>query len=144
MSEIDCEGVRLAAMARRDGEPAGLPESEVRAHLRTCPGCRAEVERLAALESTLAGQGLVPPAADLWGRIRSGLAGGRARGRLRRLLPLAVALLPAYRVAEAIGPVALFSAARLVPLALLLSILLILRENPLALNPALEPEGEMP
>jgi predicted anti-sigma-YlaC factor YlaD len=49
--EPDCEAVRQAISARLDGEPAGVAEPDLAAHLDGCPGC----QRFSAGAVSLAG-----------------------------------------------------------------------------------------
>jgi predicted anti-sigma-YlaC factor YlaD len=141
MRENDCERVRQAFLAALDGEPAALPEAAVSTHLETCEECRVETGRLATLCRDLDGIRLALPEADLWSALRPRLVGKRTSPARHWALVGVAALFPAYRILEAIGPAGLFSALRLAPLALLCLMLLLLRENPFTLDPALRPEG---
>jgi predicted anti-sigma-YlaC factor YlaD len=42
---MECFEIREALSAALDGEPAGVPEGDLVAHLRRCPSCRAFVDR---------------------------------------------------------------------------------------------------
>lgn len=76
-TDMDCETVQVALSARADGEAAGMPETVIAWHLRTCPDC-------AAFECAIAGLGRPAGAGaaksiDLSGRV-VGMAGGVDRG----------------------------------------------------------------
>ncbi|MGH7151616.1 MAG: anti-sigma factor family protein, partial [Planctomycetota bacterium] len=59
---MGCDGSREDLSALLDGELRETRAREVEAHLGTCPGCRAEVERLRGADAAvrLAGAQAVP------------------------------------------------------------------------------------
>lgn len=74
-TRVDCETVQGALSARADGEAAGMPETVIAWHLRTCPDC-------AAFETAIAGLGRPArrtSSIDLSGPV-VGMAGGIDRG----------------------------------------------------------------
>ncbi len=74
-THMDCENVQGALSARADGEAAGMPETVIAWHLRTCPDC-------AAFETAIAGIGRpagTGKSVDLSGRVVA-MAGGVDRG----------------------------------------------------------------
>jgi predicted anti-sigma-YlaC factor YlaD len=80
---VACDRFREALSARLDGEPPGLPEADLEAHLAGCPACRdwqeaaAEVTRRARLV-------LAPPVPDVTAAVLAALpARADARRRLR-------------------------------------------------------------
>lgn len=63
---LDHEEVQAALSARIDGEPSGLDDDIVDAHVAACPECRAFQDKAAALAGTLRfvesrGSGMAPP-----------------------------------------------------------------------------------
>ena len=43
---IDCEQIRISAMAISDGEEGPIPSTQIDEHVRECAACREEVELL--------------------------------------------------------------------------------------------------
>ena len=87
------EEVRAALSARMDGEPAGLDDAVVDAHLTQCGECRAYWDRLVSLSRNLSfGEvdgGMAPPP-DLSDVILAGVEGEWRRYAQRRAAALAV------------------------------------------------------
>lgn len=74
MNANECESIRLAIMARLDGESASVPAGQVQAHLAGCPDCRREAEAMRALSALLAAQARRGQTAQLWPRLGASLA----------------------------------------------------------------------
>lgn len=50
---LDCEQIQAAISARLDGEPTGIPDDVIDAHIAGCPECRAYQERIMLLDASL-------------------------------------------------------------------------------------------
>lgn len=50
---LDCEQIQAAISARLDGEPTGIPEDVIDAHIAGCPECRAYQESIVMLDASL-------------------------------------------------------------------------------------------
>jgi Putative zinc-finger len=96
-----CDEVRMAALARLDGEPAGLTAEEVEAHAAGCGACHAALASLTALHAALDRVDYERLDVDLWPAIRQRLPPDPSyRGvETRALLGLAAALV-AWRGAQ--------------------------------------------
>ncbi|WP_187975350.1 zf-HC2 domain-containing protein [Corynebacterium poyangense] len=46
---LDCEQIQAAISARLDGEPTGIPDDVIDAHVAACPECRAYQEKILLL-----------------------------------------------------------------------------------------------
>jgi hypothetical protein len=69
-----CPLVREALSARADGEPGGVPDSLVDAHVATCEACRQFASELSALVRATRLR-VLAPAPDLSGQILAALGG---------------------------------------------------------------------
>src|SRR5262245_28915070 len=66
MNDIDCENVRVAAMAIADGEEASLDAKGIELHLLQCEACREEIEQLGATSQLLSSQKRFKEPVDVW------------------------------------------------------------------------------
>jgi predicted anti-sigma-YlaC factor YlaD len=98
---MQCSLVREAISARLDGEPLGLPERDLEAHLAACPGCAAWADA-AAVVTRRARLVAAPAVPDLTEAVLAALPDPRARQARRMVVTdlLRLALL-AVGVAQA-------------------------------------------
>jgi len=96
-----CDEVRMAALARLDGEPAGLTSGEVDAHVAGCRSCQAVLPGLTALHADLGQVDYERGDVDLWPSLQGPVA-GRPRRALREGWAIAglAAVLVAWRLAQ--------------------------------------------
>ncbi len=73
MNDPVCDRIRLAAMARLDGEPAMAGPEEIAAHLRGCAACAGDLAELEALDGRLRGKVRWRQPVDLWAGLAPGL-----------------------------------------------------------------------
>jgi anti-sigma factor RsiW len=74
MNANECEQVRMAVMARADGESPAVPPEQVELHLAGCAECRREIEAMQSLSPLLAAQSRRLQTTQLWPRIAPELA----------------------------------------------------------------------
>lgn len=90
MKEVSCEVIRDLLPLYEDGAASGESQALVREHLKDCPACRAELEKLQTTVS-------LPPEeeGELWKQIRKRMAGYKKQKRIvgATVLLLAVAIL---------------------------------------------------
>lgn len=144
MRTLNCEEIRIAAMARADGERAALEPEEIREHLAVCPECRREVEEMGALAASLARQKRQESAADLWPRIAEQLAQTTGPQQVQPayapiwLLALA---LGTYKLIEFVPDRSWPLLVQLAPAAIAAGWLLWTKQNPFRVDPGLSMEG---
>jgi hypothetical protein len=144
MRELNCESVRMAAMANADGYSA-LPSDEIEAHTKNCPDCRLEIAQLRALSSLLDAQERQPQFADTWTSIAARLpaeSGEQSVSPQRHLFLLLGVLLLSYRLVEIIPDRNLDWLFKLLPIIFVVAVFSYLRENPFKINAELRLEGE--
>jgi anti-sigma factor RsiW len=142
---INCESVRLAAMALADGEESPLRREEIETHLRNCDRCRAEIEPLRAIDELLSSQKRLRPEANLWPRVSERLevtAKGAPSFSWRLLLLFGIplfgykALLLGFQAAPSLW-------SKLIPIIFVIAIFSYLRTNPFKINCELTLRGEL-
>ena len=139
MNELNCESVRIAAMALADGEQPALDPDFIAAHLAGCAACRLELEHLRAVTVQLAGQSRREYPSDLWPAVETRLA---TPSRQRRMFLVLGVLLVTYKIAE-FGPSREFGlAVQLIPIAIALAVFRYLKENPFHITTELKLEGD--
>jgi predicted anti-sigma-YlaC factor YlaD len=145
MTELNCENVRMSAMAIADGEQPPLAASEVALHVNECAACRLEVEQLGVTARLLDAQERRSHGEDLWPLIEPRLAvaasGKRAKREWVFLLMLAL-VVPAYKILALVPDREFSPAVKLVPLAVALVVFALIRENPFRIKTNLQFEGE--
>jgi predicted anti-sigma-YlaC factor YlaD len=80
MNASECEQVRLAVMARADGESTGIPLDQIDSHLIQCATCRREIQAMRSVSSLFAAQSRRRQAVPLWPGISAKVAAA-ARAR---------------------------------------------------------------
>jgi hypothetical protein len=130
MKELTCEDVMIAQMAAADGEEPGLSKELLTAHIDACANCQHELKQSQALENVLAGHTLSEQRVDLWPVIENRI-GKRLGWQPFALIGL---LLVVYKLLEMIparDPGLVF---KLVPLAIVVLLFILIRENPFRIN----------
>ena len=130
-----CDEVRMAVLARLDGEPAHLTSAEVDAHTATCSACQAAVADLTALHGALDRVDYERLDAELWPAIRQRLPADSSHraAEISALLGLTAALV-AWRLAQLLleWPAPVVNS--IVPLALIVMVLRQLTGDPFAIR----------
>jgi anti-sigma factor RsiW len=130
-----CDEVRMAALARLDGETPRLTAEEVDAHSAGCAACRAALADLTALHGSLERMDYERLEVDLWPAVRKGLAAGSPdRSAESSALLALTAVLMAWRLAQLLldWPVPVVNA--IVPLALIVVVLCRITGDPFAIK----------
>jgi predicted anti-sigma-YlaC factor YlaD len=151
MADINCESVRVAAMALADGEKAPLRPEEIETHLLNCDRCREEVEQLGATNQLLSSQKRLISEADLWPLVNERLVNERLKAsvssaplfRWRVLLLFAIPLF-GYKISMLIFQASPSLWSKLVPVILAIAVFSYLRANPFKINCELTLKGETP
>ena len=130
-----CDEVRMAVLARLDGEPASLTSEEVDAHTASCGACQAALADFRATHGALDRMDYERLDLDLWPTLRQRL-GADASSRAAEsgaLLGLTAALV-AWRLAQLLleWPAPVINS--IVPLALIVVVLRWLTGDPFAIR----------
>jgi len=144
MTEIDCETVRVAAMAISDGEASSLKKEEIESHLLNCAACREEIEPLRATNQLLSSQRRLKPEVNLWPTISERIHSNvetRQPFRWRVLLLFGLPLF-GYKFFLLLVQAAPSLWSKLVPVILMIAIFTYLKTNPFKINSDLKLEGE--
>ena len=130
MKELTCEDVLIAQMAAADGEEPGLSKEHLAAHLAVCANCQHALEQSQALDHVLAGHTLSESRVDLWPAIENRI-GKRLGWQPFALIGL---LLVVYKLLEMIPAREPGMAFKLVPLAIVVLLFILIKENPFRIN----------
>jgi predicted anti-sigma-YlaC factor YlaD len=144
MRELNCESVRMAAMANADGY-ATLSPDEIEAHTKNCPDCRMEIAQLRTLSSLLDTQKRQQHVVDSWASVAARLPVVRPEESAetqRHLFLLLGLLLLSYRLFEIVPDRDLDWLFKFLPIILVVAVFSYLRENPFKINAELRLEGE--
>ena len=132
-----CDEVRMAALARLDGEPAHLTSEEVDAHITGCGACHAAVAGFTALHGSLERVDYERLNVDLWPAVLHRLAADSLHrtAEISALLGLTAALV-AWRLAQLLleWPAPVVNS--IVPLVLIVMVLRRLTGDPFAIRSA--------
>ena len=146
MADINCESVRVAAMALADGETPPLRPEEIETHLLICDRCSEEIQQLRATNQLLSSQKRLIPEANLWPMVNERLKASVSSAPLLRWRVLLLFAIPlfGYKILLLIfqAPPSLWS--KLVPVILVIAVFGYLRSNPFKINCELTLTGEMP
>ena len=130
-----CDEVRMATLARLDGERPHLTPAEIDAHAASCDSCGAALADLTALHASLEREDYERLNVDLWPAIQQGLAPvpSHRAGEIRALFGLTAALV-AWRLAQLLldWPAPVVNS--IVPLALVVVVLRWLTGDPFAIQ----------
>lgn len=145
MAEVNCENVRIAAMAIADGEKPPLQADQVEAHFVNCANCRLEIEQLRAMTALLDSQQRHGQRENIWPlverRLNTTAPTSKARLGSRSFLVLGL-LLFGYKVILTLpehDPGIWF---RLLPALFVITVFIYFKENPFKINCELKLEGE--
>jgi hypothetical protein len=134
MNEANCEDVLVAWMAESDGERSTVSGEQISSHIKGCGKCRQEVEQILRVDSLLKQQTRHQQDANLWPAVEKRLAS--------RIVPqigwapfgLFGAIFVAYKLLEMLPERAPGIAFKLLPLILIISLFVLIRENPFRIN----------
>jgi len=139
---MNCEQVRIAAMALADGEAPPLPLTFIEAHLAECAECRQELGELEALGRLWEAQSRQTHAVDLWPQVAGRLQSPVGQPEKHRWLPTLAALLVIFKLIEFIPNRSLGIWAQLVPLLLAAAVFAVAGQNPFQIKTELRSEEE--
>jgi hypothetical protein len=146
MTELNCERIRLSAMAITDGEKPDLLPPQIEAHLSECANCRQEIEQLTLFANLLDLQQSRELRVEIWPGIEQQLheldTASKKQASWRLFLILGL-LLFGYRIIELLPGYSFGLWFNIVPALLIISVFGYLRENPFKINPSLTLEGEL-
>jgi hypothetical protein len=144
MTDIDCESVRIAAMAIADDEESSLRPGEIEVHLLNCEACREEIEQLRATNQLFGSQQRLRPEANLWPAISERLQATADTAQTFRWRVLLLFGLPlfGYKFFMLLLQVTPSLWSKLVPVILMIAIFAYLKTNPFKINCELTLEGE--
>lgn len=139
---MNCEQVRIAAMALADGETPPLPRAAIEVHLSECAECRQELGELQALGRLWQAQSRQTHAVDLWPQVAGRLRSPIGQPEKHRWLPTLAALLVVFKLIEFIPNRSLGMWAQLVPLLLAAAVFAVAEENPFQIKTELRSQEE--
>jgi hypothetical protein len=123
---MNCEEVRLAAMALADGEQPALPRAVIEGHTAECTACRKEIQALGELNPHWEAQARKVYTASLWRSVEKRITDQRRY----RWVPLFVGLLLIFRATEFIPEQRLNLCVQLVPLFVAAAVFMLMKQNP--------------
>jgi anti-sigma factor RsiW len=131
----ECDEVRMAALARLDGEPSSLTSDEVDVHLAGCRSCQTVVAGLTTMHADLGRVDYERVGGDLWPALERSIADavGHRPPRERWALAGLAAMLVAWRGAQLLFDVPTPVVNSVVPLALTAAVLRWLTGDPFAI-----------
>ena len=144
MSEIDCENVRVAAMATADGEESSLSAKEIELHLLDCKACREEIEQLSATSQLLSAQRRLLEPVNVWPMVNERIEAATESAqpfRWRVLLLFAIPLF-GYKFFMLLLDAAPSVWSKVIPVFLMIVIFTYLKANPFKINSELTLKGE--
>ena len=134
MKELSCEDVLMAQMAVADGEEPGFSKEQLVAHIGVCASCHHELKQSQAFNELLAGHTLAESHVDLWPAIENRIA-KRSRSAFGwKPFALIGLLLVIYKLLEMLPAEDPGMAFKLVPLAIVVLLFVLIRENPFRIN----------
>jgi predicted anti-sigma-YlaC factor YlaD len=141
MNRVNCESIRLAAMAVADGENPLIPAPDIELHLSTCDHCRSDVAQLQSLLKLLDGQHRRERTEILWDGIAEDLRPKTALPTTADHWPwfmLLGLLVAVYRIAVSTSDWEPGWWLKLAPVLLVIAVFGLLRENPFKVNTELK------
>jgi predicted anti-sigma-YlaC factor YlaD len=127
---MNCEQVRIAAMALGDGETSPLPRAIIDAHAAECAECRREIGELQAHGHVWEAQARQGFPVDLWPRVADRLQSRGVKPEKRRWLPALAGMLVVFKLIEFIPDRSFGMWVQLVPLLLAAAVFAVVRQNP--------------
>lgn len=135
-----CEEVRIAAMARLDGEPASMSSDEVQKHVAGCTSCATAIAELTAIHGGLERIEYEGPAGvDLWPAVQQeiGSTVPYRKPKEGRVIVALAALVVAWRLAQLLLDLPAPVLNALAPLAVVVFLLRRLAKDPFAIQPSM-------
>jgi anti-sigma factor RsiW len=138
MNTSACEQVQMAAMAIADGERPDLTAEEIGSHMATCQSCREEIAAMTAVNDLFALHMRRTTTGDVWPQVAEQIAAPQpvhtASSAEWKMLGIGAALLALYKIIELAPDEAPALLLRLVPVAIAVALLFILKDNPFTIN----------
>ncbi len=133
MSALNCEDMLMAKMAAADGEVTEFSK-EANLHFEQCEKCQNEFEQMQNLDQLFIRQERLEHNADLWPLIENRI--DDAQGKRIGWLPFAIVavLLVGYKLFEMLPERDPGLTFKLVPLAIVVILFVLIRENPFRVN----------
>ena len=133
MKEINCESVLMAHMASSDGEGQNLSREHL-AHVESCINCQQELKQMKFVNEMIGSHTLIKPEVKLWTSISKRIGRGTRPLSNRRPYALIGLLLVTYKFLEMLPERDLGLVFKVVPLAIVFSLFLLIKENPFRIN----------
>jgi len=134
MNAPDCETALMAKMAEADGEISRASGEEADLHISRCESCRKELEGLLGLSVRLNRRNRQEYESDLWPHIAKRIGPCDERRSGAWPFALTVVLLVAYKVVEMVPERDPGVPLRIVPIAILIALFVLIKENPFRIN----------
>lgn len=134
MKELTCEIVLMAHMAKSDGEAPDISNEQLASHVTGCANCRNELKQMELLDEAFAGHTLMKPEVKLWLPISKQISRRTISASGWTPFALIGSLLVTYKVLEMFPERDLGLVFKVVPLAVVFSLFLLIRENPFRIN----------
>jgi len=130
MTELNCDDVLMLKMAEADGEPVEVTDP-AKLHFEQCETCRNEFAQMQAMNNLMMKQIRHEQNVDLWPLIEKRTAGSQIHW-----MPFAVlaVLLLGYKLFELLPERDPGFAVKLVPLAIVVTVFFVIKENPFRVN----------
>jgi len=144
MTDLDCESVRIGAMALADSEESPLSSREIEKHLFNCEACREEIEQLRASNQLFSSQQRLTTKVDLWSTVSERIPDTPETTQPFRWRVLLLFGLPlfGYKFLLLILQATPSLWSKLVPVILMIAVFTYLKSNPFKINCELTLEGE--
>ena len=139
MSLTECEKVQLAMMVESSGEEPAIPAEQLASHLASCEDCLSQAAELSNLDQLFQRQARSEQDVNLWPAIQQQI-GEQTRSVNWQPFAVVTPLLVSYRLIEMLGEQPLAPVFSLVPLALMLGLFALIKENPFRINTELTME----
>lgn len=140
MTLPDCETALMARMAALDGEGAELSTEQIEQHFASCEACRSELQQMSDVSESLGRFERQVDDVDLWPGVRGRIGSERVQRFTWWPFVLVGCVLLVYKLIEMLpaqGPGLLLN---LVPIAGLVVLFALLKENPFKINAELTVE----
>lgn len=127
---MNCEQVRMAAMALADGETPPLSRAVIEAHVAECAECRQEIAKMEKFEQMWKAQSRGDHLVEMWPRVSDRLQSRVVKREKRHWLAALAVLLVVFKLIEFIPDRSLGMWVQLVPLLLAAAVFAVARQNP--------------
>ena len=140
MKVLDCEAAMIAKMAEADGESFDIAAEQVERHFASCEACRSETEKMTDLGVDLSRLERHGEDVDLWPGVSSRISVAAAKPVGWWPFVLVGGLLLVYKLIELLLAQAPGLLLNLVPIAGLVVLFILIKENPFKIDPELTVE----